>query len=387
MLLSHHISIEKKLSQEILRRLQESQQSSSLTEDAIRQQCCDWFTQQSYVLPTYIRDEIIQTALHTLIGLGPLEVLLKDPSVTEIMVNGAQNIFFEKEGKLEKSNLCFRDDEHLLRIINRIVGTVGRRIDQRHPLVDARLADGSRVNAIIAPLSLCGPVLTIRKFPKKIFTCKDLEYYDSASPKMVRYLQKAIENKKNILISGGTGAGKTSTLNACATCIPFNERIITIEDVAEIRIDHPHHIVLESRMENIEGTGAIPIRTLLKNALRMRPDRIIVGEIRGEEVVDMLQAMNTGHKGSLSTLHANTPLESLYRLEAMVLMEGDIPLESVRPQIVQALDIIVQQDRLQDGRRKITCISELTKSSDKDFLLKEVFGYDQEKDAFYQPKQ
>jgi pilus assembly protein CpaF len=332
------------------------------------------------LIPTDQKNQLVETTIHSILGLGPLEFFLQDESVTEIMVNGPDKIFVEQKGQLKKTNTKFLDEAQLLRVIQQIVGRIGRRIDESNPLVDARLADGSRVNAIIPPLSLIGPVLTIRKFPTKVFGIKDMIKHASLTKEMANYLEQAVKAKKNILISGGTGAGKTSTLNALANFIPPQERIITIEDAAEIRIDHPHIISLESRPDNIEGTGSISIRVLLKNALRMRPDRIVVGEIRGGESIDMLQAMNTGHSGSLTTVHANSPLESLFRIETMVLM-GDIelPIKAIRPQIISAIDLVVQQQRLSNGARKITHISEVIKDIHADsYQVKPIFWYEDE---------
>jgi len=350
----------------------------------IARQCHLFFQQNNYFLPTKTTEYIVTQIQFSILGLGPLEAFLQDDSVSEIMVNGPETIFVERKGKLEKTDLTFLNEEHLLKIIQQIVGKIGRRIDERTPFVDARLPDGSRVNAIISPLSLKGPVLTIRKFPKKILGIKELVSMETCSEKMAEFIAVCVQTKKNIVVSGGTGAGKTSTLNACANLIFKGERIITIEDSAEINIAHPHLVSLESRHANIEGQGEISIRQLLRNALRMRPDRIVVGEIRGEEAIDMLQAMNTGHKGSLTTVHANSPLESLFRIETMVLMGSlDISISAIRPQITQAIDIIVQQERLPSGKRKIISISEVQKNlRSSEYVLKEIFRYDQKKNLF-----
>lgn len=279
------------------------------------------------------------------------------------MVNNHQTIFYEKNGKIFQSEISFISETQLIGIIKKIVGSVGRRIDESHPHVDARLSDGSRIHAIIPPLSLTGPTLTIRKFPQEAMTLDRLVQLKSFPPDIKYTIEKLIKNHKNIIISGGTGTGKTSLLNACASCIEKNERIITIEDSAEIRLDHPHVISLESRNKNAEGKGEVSIRQLLKNALRMRPDRIIVGEIRSGEALDMLQAMNTGHDGSLTTIHANAPLETLLRLETMVLMSGlDLPIAAIRMQVIQAVDIIIQLVRQEDGSRKICQISKIQKN-------------------------
>jgi pilus assembly protein CpaF len=319
-----------------------------------------FYIREGFLLPKTLENSLIEQVVFNIIGLGPLEFLLSDASVSEIMVNGAEAIFVERGGRIERTEYRFADEKQLRQVIGQIVGKAGKRIDEKNPLVDARLDDGSRINAVLPPLSTRGAVLTIRKFPEKSFTLNDMIQSQTLSQEMADYLSERVRSKKNIVVSGGTGAGKTSTLNALASKIPAAERIITIEDTAEMRIDHPHLITLEAREANIEGKGAITIRQLLKNALRMRPDRIVVGEIRGGEAIDMLQAMNTGHQGSLTTVHANAPLESLYRLETMVLM-GDValPLSAIRPQISQAIDIVIQQNRFPDGSRRITHISEV----------------------------
>jgi pilus assembly protein CpaF len=294
------------------------------------------------------------------------------------MVNGMHSVFVEKNGKLEKTNAQFANEEEILNIINRIVNKVGRRVDESSPLVDARLPDGSRVNAIIAPLSLSGPILTIRRFPPEPFTLEKLVALQTLTSQMAEFLQNAIRTKQNIVISGGAGVGKTTTLNAIASTIPHTERLIIIEDAAEMRLQHPHLVSLETRPPNIEGKGEIPMRILVKNALRMRPDRIIIGEIRGGEALDMLQAMNTGHKGSLTTVHANTPLDALMRVETMALMADiDLPLFAIQEQIKSAINIIVQQERTSTGERRITKICELQNVPSANvrqrYTLKELF--------------
>jgi len=353
-------------------------------ENVLKSRATLWLKEQNLVVPetewTAFRDSL----LHAVIGFGPLEIWLKDPEVSEIMVNGAQQIYLEKNGKLERAAEKFASNEQLLQIINRMVAGVGRRIDESQPLVDARLEDGSRINAIIAPLSLTGPILTIRKFPDKPFTIQDLKTQNSVNKPMAELLELLVNTNQNLLISGGTGAGKTSTLNALATLIPHTQRLITIEDSAEIKIDHPHLITLEARVNNSEGSGAISIRDLIKNALRMRPDRILVGEIRGGEAIDMLQAMNTGHQGSITTVHANSPLESLYRLETMVLMgDVDLPIAAIRPQITQGINWVIQQKRLNSGERKITEIAWLEASArTENYKVKTVCVYDELKQDF-----
>lgn len=348
------------------------------SEAQLRTVAAAWLKGQDYLVPQVEWQQFCESLVHGVLGFGPLEIWLKDPTVSEIMVNGHDQVFVEKSGKLSLTSQRFASNQQLIQIINRMVAQVGRRIDESQPLVDARLPDGSRVNAIIPPLSLTGPVLTIRKFPIKPFTLKDMLKHGSVSVLVAELLQILVEQQQNILISGGTGAGKTSTLNACASLIPTSERVITIEDSAEIRINHPHLVSLESRTSNLEGTGAITIRDLLKNALRMRPDRIVVGEIRGGEAIDMLQAMNTGHQGSITTVHANAPLESLYRLETMVLMgDVELPLSAIRPQIKQGINWVLQQARLKDGSRKIIEIAEVTSNvREPDYEVKTLVRFD-----------
>lgn len=316
---------------------------------------------ESLILTREAEAELSRSVVNRIIGLGPLEPLLEDPSINEIMVNDSKNVFVERQGVIERVEVLFRDDAHLRHVIDRIVAPIGRRIDESSPLVDARLPDGSRVNAIIPPLAIGGPAITIRKFSRDPFTLDRLLELGTLNQEMATFLESCVSGRVSLIISGGTGSGKTSTLNALGLCIPEGERLITIEDAAELQLRHPHLISLESRPPNIEGVGEIPIRTLVRNALRMRPDRIIVGEVRGGEAFDMLQAMNTGHRGSLTTLHANSPSDALIRLESMVLMAGfDMPISAIRRMIGGAVEVIVQQDRLEDGRRVMTAITELT---------------------------
>ncbi len=334
---------------------------------------------KEFVFPKNLEKQIIENVINRIKGLGPLENLLRDETVTEIMVNGHRNIFVERNGLLEKVDCSFSSEEDLLNVINRIVSKVGRRVDESSPMVDARLEDGSRVNAIIPPLSLKGATLTIRKFNRRSFDLKRLVELGSLSAEMKLFLEKSVREKKNLLIAGGTGSGKTSLLNALAKVVSQRERIITIEDSAELQLDHPNLVSLESRPKNTEGKGEVTIRDLLKNSLRMRPDRIIVGEVRGGEALDMLQAMNTGHQGSLTTIHANSPLESLLRLETMVLMADlELPLTVVRRQILEAMDIIVQLRREANGQRKIVAVSQLQKSAnglaeEPQYILQNIF--------------
>jgi pilus assembly protein CpaF len=306
------------------------------------------------------RREIVRQLTDDILGYGPLEPLLRDDTITEIMVNAPDRVYIERNGKLEHTNVRFVDESHVMRIIDKIVSQVGRRVDESSPMVDARLPDGSRVNAIIPPLALNGPTVTIRKFARDPYTINDLITFGTLSARAAQFVAACVRGKLNILISGGTGTGKTTTLNAMSAFIPNDERIVTIEDAAELQLQQEHVITLESRPANIEGTGEIRIRELVRNALRMRPDRIIVGEVRGAETVDMLQAMNTGHEGSLTTIHANSPRDALSRLETLVLTAGvELPHRAIREQIASAFDLLVQIERLVDGSRRVTQISEV----------------------------
>jgi pilus assembly protein CpaF len=322
------------------------------------------------------RDRLAAEIADDILGHGPLERLLADESVTEIMVNGPFDVWVERQGRLYETTVRFNDESHLRRIINKIVAQVGRRIDESSPLVDARLPDGSRVNAVIPPLSLSGPLVTIRKFSKKRLDLTDLVRLGTLSTETVEFLQRCILAELNILISGGTGSGKTTLLNAMSTAIPDADRIVTIEDAAELRLNQRHVLRLESRPKNIEGEGEIPIRELVRNSLRMRPDRIIVGEVRGAEALDMLQAMNTGHDGSLCTVHANSPRDALARIETMVLMAGfDLPVKAIRQQVASALDLIVHLERLEDGSRRVTAITEVGRMESEIITLQDIFEF------------
>lgn len=342
---------------------------------------------EEVALPESEQEEAIQAVVDRIVSWGPLTRFLSDPTVTELMVNGAHSLYIERQGVLQRIDDFYITDEELLQIMNRMVALVGRRIDPSSPLVDARLPDGSRVNAIIPPLSLTGPVLTIRRFPARPLTMSDLIEAGTLSRNMAAFLHAAILAKQNIVISGGTGSGKTTTLNALASEISAGERLITIEDAAEMRLTHPHLVSLEARPPNLEGKGEVPVRLLLKNALRMRPDRIIVGEIRGGEALDMLQAMNTGHQGSLTTVHANAPLEALLRIETMALMaDVDLPLFAIRQQLTQAIHLVIQQERLRNGRRVIVAIEEVRPTEglkDNPYRLRPLFAYDKNQEAFY----
>ncbi len=336
-------------------------------------------TDPSFVSMRHIRDELRDIVLNEVVGLGPLEVLLADDDVTEIMVNRHNDIFVERKGQLTRSDITFSNDASVLAAIERIVSPLGRRIDESSPMVDARLKDGSRVNAIIPPLAIKGPSITIRKFAKKKLVDQDLIRFGAISPEMTEFLRVAVHRRANIVVSGGTGSGKTTLLNVLSNFIPDDERIVTVEDAAELQLTQSNLVSLEARPANIEGRGAITIRDLVKNCLRMRPDRIIVGECRGGEALDMLQAMNTGHDGSLTTAHANSPRDCLSRLEVMTLMSGlDIPIQAIREQICSAVNLIVQQTRFSCGTRKVTYITEVTGIEGNLIQLQDIFRYEQE---------
>ena len=323
-------------------------------------------------------DKLAKEVLDEAVGLGPLEDLLADESVTEIMVNKYDDIYVERGGRLTKSEVTFSSDDAVMSAIERIVSPLGRRIDESSPMVDARLKDGSRVNAIIPPLALRGPCVTIRKFSKKKLTAGDLIGFGAVSPAMVAFLQVAVAQRRNIVISGGTGSGKTTLLNMLSSFIPADERIVTVEDAAELKLDQPHLVALEARPPNLEGKGAVSIRDLVKNCLRMRPDRIVVGECRGGEALDMLQAMNTGHDGSLTTAHANTPRDLVSRLEVMVMMSGmDLPIQAIREQVASAVDLVVQQTRFPDGSRRVVNISEITGVEGGTVQMQDIFRFEQ----------
>ena len=322
------------------------------------------------------RDSITTDVLNEIFGLGPLEPLLADKTISDILVNGARSVYIERRGRLEKVDIAFRDDSHLLQIIDRIVSRVGRRVDESSPMVDARLQDGSRVNAIIPPLSIDGPVLSIRRFGSDPLTIKDLIDLKALTPQLVQVLEACVKSRLNVLISGGTGAGKTTMLNSLSGFIPHNERLVTIEDSAELLLQQPHVVRLETRPPNIEGRGEIAQRSLLKNALRMRPDRIIVGEVRGEEAIDMLQAMNTGHDGGMTTIHANTPRDALARLETMIAMANlRISDKAMRQQICSAIHLIIQVSRLSDGTRKVMSVSEVIGMEGEIITMQEIFKF------------
>ncbi|HZI18786.1 MAG TPA: CpaF family protein [Pyrinomonadaceae bacterium] len=328
-------------------------------------------------LSTVERDRLVNEVRHELFGLGPLEPLLADPSISDILVNSPKRVFIERGGKLELTGVEFKDDEHLMRVIERIVSTVGRRIDEASPMVDARLSDGSRVNAIIPPLALDGPVLSIRRFGAEPLRMASLIEKGALTKDIAEMFEMCVRARLNVLISGGTGAGKTTLLNALSANIPEDERIVTIEDSAELQLQQPHVVRLETRPPNIEGRGEITQRDLVKNALRMRPDRIVIGEVRGGEAIDMLQAMNTGHDGSLTTVHANTPRDAVARLETMIQMTGmRLSDRAMRQQIASALDLVIQAARLSDGSRRITSISEITGMEGETITMQEIFQFE-----------
>jgi pilus assembly protein CpaF len=324
------------------------------------------------------RERLIDEVLDETFGFGPLEMLLKDPTISDILVNGPHKIYVERRGKLEKTDVKFRDNDHLLQIIDRIVSKVGRRVDETSPMVDARLPDGSRVNAIIPPLALDGPTMSIRRFGANPLKLEDLLNFKAFTPEMAMLMEAAIKARLNIIISGGTGCGKTTLLNTLSSFIPHDERIVTIEDAAELQLQQDHIVRLETRPPNIEGKGAVNTRDLVRNALRMRPERIIIGECRGGESLDMLQAMNTGHAGSMTTLHANTPRDAQARLETMIMMAGmELPIKAMRQQISSAVDLIIQANRLQGGPRKITTITEVMNMEQDVIIMQDIFRYKQ----------
>jgi pilus assembly protein CpaF len=346
--------------------------------EIIKQRLNDVYVQTKVALPEDIRKQIYTEILDELTGFGPIQPLLDDPDVSEVMVNGPKKVFVEKNGKVTKSGVTFDDDDHVNRIIDRIILPLGRRVDADSPTVDARLPDGSRVNAVIRPVSIDGPCITIRKFKKDKLSIEQLIKYGSLSENMAEFIRACVVSRLNIVISGGTGSGKTTLLNVLSSFIPENERIVTIEDAAELQLQQEHVLRLETKVSNVDGRGAVTIRDLVRNSLRMRPDRIVVGECRGGEALDMLQAMNTGHDGSLTTLHANTPRDALSRIETMVLMAGmDLPLKVVRQQVSSAVDLIIQQTRLKDGSRKVTAITEVAGMEGDTVVLTDIFKFEQ----------
>ncbi|MCX7642609.1 MAG: CpaF family protein [Armatimonadetes bacterium] len=371
-------SLQERLMQEIERDpsfIQERDRLIRLLETAFESEVMN----RNLVLSRTERIQLQLSLINEILGYGPLQPLLDDPEISEIMVNGPYQVYVERHGKIELTGVRFRDEQHLMRIIEKILLPLGKRIDERVPMVDARLPDGSRVNVVIPPVSLNGPCITIRKFSRDPFTMSDLISFGTLTPEAAQFLQAAVQAKLNILITGGTASGKTTLLNVLSAFIPNDERIITIEDTAELQLRQDHVVRLEARPPNIEGVGEVTIRDLVRNALRMRPDRIIVGECRGGEALDMLQAMNTGHEGSMTTIHANNPREALSRLETMVLMAGmDLPVRAIREQIAGAIDIIVHMARLRDGSRKVMQISEITGMEGDVITMQDLFVFEHE---------
>ena len=348
------------------------------TREAVQRMLLEAYEHAKTDLQPEIRDQVVDSTLADLVGYGPLELLLPDPEISEIMVNGAKQIFVERNGELLETDVVFENNEHLLRIIDRIVSPLGRRVDADNPTADARLPDGSRVNVIIPPVAVDGPHITIRKFLQTKITMDDLVSMDALTPYMAKFLEACVITRLNILVTGNTSSGKTTVLNALSGFIPDKERIVTIEDAVELKLKQRHVVRLETKLPNVDGSGAVSVRELVRNALRMRPDRIVVGEVRGGEAMDMLQAMNTGHTGSLTTLHANLPRDAISRLETMAMMAGlDIPLMAIRKQIAAAVNLIVHLARLSDGSRKMTHITELSGMEGEVVTLTDIFKFDQ----------
>jgi pilus assembly protein CpaF len=380
---SRYMELKGRVHQELLNRLnldRLTQISRADAEPEIRNVIAGILDRESATMPLSLfeRETVSSDVLDELFGLGPLELLLKDPAISDILVNRADLIYVEREGRIEETDVAFRDDKHLMQIIERIVSTVGRRIDESSPMVDARLLDGSRVNVIIPPLALDGPAMSIRRFRTDRLAADDLVERESLTRPMLEFLRGAIGARLNVIVSGGTGAGKTTMLNVLSSFVSASERVVTIEDAAELTLRQRHVVRLETRPPNIEGKGAIRQRHLVINALRMRPDRIIVGEVRGEEALDMLQAMNTGHDGSLTTVHANSPRDALYRLDTMIAMANlNIPDRAVRQQVASAVNLVIQVTRLTDGTRRVTSISEITGMEQDVIAMQEIFTFEQ----------
>jgi len=336
------------------------------------------YEQTNLNLPETLRQQLFRDVLDDLVGYGPIQHLLEDSSVSEVMVNGPENVYVERGGKLTRTSVEFRDDDHVRQVIDRIILPLGRRVDEDKPTVDARLPDGSRVNAVVPPVAIDGPSITIRKFTKEKLGIQQLIEFGSITEQMAEFLKACVVSRLNIIISGGTGSGKTTLLNVLSSFIPEDDRIVTIEDAAELQLQQEHVVRLETKPPTVEGGGAVHVRDLVRNSLRMRPDRIIVGEVRGGEAIDMLQAMNTGHDGSLTTLHANSPRDGLSRLETMALMAGmEMPLSVIRQQIASAVDLIVQQSRLRDGSRKVTYITEVAGQEGETIVMTDIFKFEQ----------
>lgn len=373
------IRLKKYLADNLMSALESEGISVDLRPTFIKQNIIHVYEQTQLKLPDDLRKEIFEQVLNDLLGFGPIQSLLDDEDVSEIMVNGPKKVFIEKKGKLTKTNVTFDDDDHVLRIIDRIILPLGRHVDADSPTVDARLPDGSRVNAVVRPVAIDGPSITIRKFRKDKLQVEDLINFGSLTRPMADFLEACVRARFNIIISGGTGSGKTTLLNVMSGFIPENERIITIEDAAELQLQQDHVMRMETKTANADGLHAVTIRELVKNSLRMRPDRIVVGEVRGGEALDMLQAMNTGHDGSLTTVHSNTPRDAISRLETLVLMAGmDLPLKVVRQQLSSAVDLIIQQSRLKDGQRKVTYVTEVAGMEGEVIVLSDIFKFNQE---------
>ncbi|MBI5953327.1 MAG: CpaF family protein [Chloroflexi bacterium] len=372
------VRLKKYLADNLMRALEMEGVSADQRTNFVRQNIIHVYKQTQLNLPEDLRKQIFDQVLNDLLGFGPIQSLLDDEDVSEIMVNGPKKVFIEKKGQLTKTNVTFDDDDHVVRIIDRIILPLGRRVDADSPTVDARLPDGSRVNAVVRPVAIDGPSITIRKFKKDKLKVDDLIKFGSLTKQMADFLQACVKARFNIIISGGTGSGKTTLLNVMSGYIPENERIITIEDAAELQLQQDHVMRMETKVANADGLHAVTIRELVKNSLRMRPDRIVVGEVRGGEALDMLQAMNTGHDGSLTTVHANTPRDAISRIETLVLMAGmDLPLKVVRQQVSSAVDLIVQQTRLKDGQRKVTAVTEVAGMEGDIIVLSDIFKFNQ----------
>ncbi len=347
---------------------QTRRQAETLFEDAMQR--------ETVLVQRSVRLKLLEQIISDIVGFGPLDTLLHDESVTEIMVNGPNSVYVERRGKIEKTEVRFDSNEHVTRIIHRILAPIGRHIDEFSPMVDARLPDGARVNAVIPPISLSGPIINVRRFPKKRLSAQDLVTYGTLPAPMMQFLEAAVKARLNIVISGGTGSGKTTLLNVLSGYIPANERIVTIQDIAELQLQQDHVVTLEARKPNLEGRGEVSLRDLVGNALRMRPDRIVVGEVRGKEALDMLQAMNTGHDGSLTTAHSNGPRDTLSRIETMVMMAGfPLPVKAIREQISRAVHLIVHQERMRDGTRKIVNITEIVGMEGDLVVLQDIFSF------------
>ncbi len=373
------IRLKKYLADNLMRALESEGISVEQRAAFVKQNIVHVYEQTQLKLPDDLRKQIFDQVLNDLLGFGPIQSLLEDDAVTEIMVNGPKKVFVEKKGILTKTNVTFDDDDHVLRIIDRIILPLGRHVDADSPTVDARLPDGSRVNAVVRPVAIDGPSITIRKFSKDKLQVEDLINFGSLTRAMSEFLQACVKARFNIIISGGTGSGKTTLLNVMSGFIPESERIITIEDAAELQLQQDHVMRMETKVADADGLHAVSIRELVKNSLRMRPDRIVVGEVRGGEALDMLQAMNTGHDGSLTTVHANTPRDAISRIETLVLMAGmDLPLKVVRQQVSSAVDLIVQQTRLKDGQRKVTAVTEVAGMEGDVIVLSDIFKFNQE---------